>query len=66
MLVGIKKGENVILDIDSHVVKKMNIRGASALWGVFIDLWELLYFGFWIWLFFVLDWIYVEFFFGPI
>ncbi len=30
MLVGIKKGENVILDIDSHVVKKMNIRGASA------------------------------------
>jgi hypothetical protein len=28
--VGIKKGENVILDIDSHEVKKMKIRGASA------------------------------------
>lgn len=30
-LVGIKKGENVLLDIDGHGVKKMNIRGASAL-----------------------------------
>lgn len=29
-LIAIKGGENVLLDIDSHYLKKFNIQGASA------------------------------------